>query len=261
MLPDQKSSVAKFLGFALFFLFLLWAAHAFGYLVHEYAHSFTAWGLGYKANPLALNYGHLDWNNVLTLDDVDENVDYDPIFAAGRGPLASLIAVAGVLFGNGISYLMSRYFYARAKRSGRRMLALFFFLFCIMNVGNLIAYVPARTFATHADMATVEKGLNISPWVVAIVLGVPFCIAVWNFFVALVPEALRYFFPSSKAGQICLLLLSGFMVFCFFGGAGLHRYGNISHWISFVFVYALFPLSVILCWAHGNIRKKSKVSI
>jgi hypothetical protein len=32
------------------FLFLLWLAHALGYFVHEYAHSFTAWAFGYKAN-------------------------------------------------------------------------------------------------------------------------------------------------------------------------------------------------------------------
>lgn len=106
--------------FALFgwILFLLWLAHALGYLVHEYAQSFTAWAFGYKAHPLALNYGHLDWNNILTQSDIDENVDYDPIFAAGRGPIASLIAVAGVLFGNGASYLISLYGYKEQRQRG-----------------------------------------------------------------------------------------------------------------------------------------------
>jgi hypothetical protein len=141
----------------------------------------VAWGLRYKANPLSLNCGHFDLNNLLTLDDIDQNVNYDPIFAAVRGPLAFRIAAAGVLFGNGLFSLLSRYFYAAANDHGRRLLALFLFLFCMMNTGNLISYVPARTFATHADMATVERGLNISPWWVAIVLGIPFCTAVWHF--------------------------------------------------------------------------------
>jgi hypothetical protein len=142
----------------------------------------VAWGLRYKANPLSLNYGHLDLNKLLTLDDIDQNVDYDPIFAAVRGPLAFRIAVAGVLFGNGLFSLLSRYFYSAGKDQGRRLLAPFLFLLlCMMNTGNLISYVPARTFATHADMATVERGLNISPWWVAIVLGIPFCTAVWHF--------------------------------------------------------------------------------
>ncbi len=232
----------------LIFLFLLWLAHALGYLVHEYAHSFTAWALGYKANPVALDYGHLSWSNVLTLGDIDENIDYDPIFASGHGPLASLIAIAGVLFGNGLFYLLSRRHFATAKEHSRRTLALFLFLFCMMNAGNLISYVPARTFTTHADMFTAERGLNISPWWIALVLGIPFCVAVWHFFARLLPVAMLFFFPTAKLGQIFLVVLSAYMFFVFFGGAGLHRYGEVSHWISAFSIYLLFPLSIVLCW-------------
>lgn len=46
-------------------LIQLWFAHAIGYLAHEYAHSFTAWIAHSKANPLALNYGHLSLKNIL----------------------------------------------------------------------------------------------------------------------------------------------------------------------------------------------------
>lgn len=239
----------------LIFLFLLWLAHALGYLVHEYAHSFTAWTLEYKANPLALNYGHLSWSNVLTLGDIDENVDYDPIFASGHGPLASLIAVAGVLLGNGLFYLLSRRLYVTAKEHGRRTLAVFLFLFCMMNVGNFIAYVPVRTFTTHADMFTVQRGLNISPWWIALVLGIPFCVAVWHFFAQLLPQAMLFFSPGATRSQIFLLVLSAFMIFVFFGGAGLQRYGQVSHWISVLSVYVLFPLSIVLCWPRRIIDR------
>jgi hypothetical protein len=230
------------------FLVLLWLAHALGYFAHEYAHSFMAWAFVYKANPLDLNYGHLHWNNVLTQGDVDENVNYDPIFAAGRGPIASLIAVGGVLFGNGIFYLISLYGYKRARAASRFMLAMFFFLLCIMNVGNLISYIPARTFTTHADMATVERGLNISPWWLAIVLGIPFCFAVSHFVLRIVPQAMRYFFPRSPREQALLLALSCYMIFVFYGGAGLYRYGNISHAISLVFIWLLLPVTAIYIW-------------
>ncbi|NYF78315.1 hypothetical protein [Granulicella arctica] len=252
MLSDRKNTFGTRVGFALVFIVQLWLAHALGYLVHEYAHSFVAWGSGYKANPLALDYGHLSWDNVIYLDDIDENVDYDPIFAAGRGWLAALIAVAGVLFGNGLFYLLSRRLYATAKEHGRHMLALFMFLFCMMNAGNFISYVPARTFTTHADMFTVERGLNISPWWVALVLGIPFCAAVWHFFARLLPGAMRFFFPHAKLGQIFLVFLSAYTVFKFFGSAGLHRYGDISHWISALSVYVLFPLAIILCWPRRS---------
>jgi hypothetical protein len=80
----------------LFAFFQLWLAHAIGYLVHEYAHSFTAWALHGMANPLALDYGRLRLENLLFLDDIDENVDYRTLFAAGRDHVAALSAVAGV---------------------------------------------------------------------------------------------------------------------------------------------------------------------
>ena len=113
--------------------------------------------------------------------------------------------MAGVLFGNGLFYLLSRYFYTAAKDHGRRLLALFLFLFCMMNKGNLISYVPARTFATHADMATVERGLNISPWWVAIVLGIPFSTAGWHFFAKILREAMLFSFRTQSWGRFSCL--------------------------------------------------------
>ena len=41
------------------------ASPAIGFMVQEYAHSFTAWALHCKANPLALDYGHVNLDNLL----------------------------------------------------------------------------------------------------------------------------------------------------------------------------------------------------
>jgi hypothetical protein len=236
--------------FWLFFVLLWWFAHALGYLIHEYAHSFTAWAVGYKANPLVLNYGHLTPQNVAFLLGIDENVDYDPIFAVGKGYLASLIAVAGVLFGNGVFYYIgARGLYSFAKQRHRQALGLFAFLFCLMNVGNFWCYVPVRTFTTHGDMATVEKGLHASPWWIAAVLGTPFAIAIWHFFCTLLPDACDFLLPGEQIQRVALLGLSSFTVFVFpFGAAGLQGYGEASHWISIFSACALFPVVVILCW-------------
>lgn len=248
MPADRKKIVLGAAGFGLIVLFQLWLAHALAYLAHEYAHSFMAWALRYKANPLALDYGRLSFQNIVYLSDIDENVDYGPIFAAGRGSLAALIAVSGVLFGNGLFYLLSRRLYVLAKAHGRRLMALFIFLLCMMNVGNFLSYVPNRTFASHADMATVERGLNLSPWWIVLVLGIPFCLAVWHFFARILPDAAQFLFPQAKTGQIFLVLLSAYVVFEFFGESGFHRYGEVSHWLAAASIYVLFPLSVVLCW-------------
>ena len=235
--------------FWLLFVGFWWFTHALGYLIHEYAHSFTAWALGCKANPLALNYGHLTPQNVAFLLDIDENVDYGSIFAAGKSHLASVVAVAGVLLGNGVSYFVAKGLYSLAKQRNRQVLGLFAFLFCLMNVGNFLCYVPVRTFTTHGDMATLEKGLQASPWWVATVLGIPFAIAIWHFFSSLLPDACGFLLPCNRIHRLALLALSSFTVFVFpFGAAGLRGYGEASHWISTLSSCVLFPVVVILCW-------------
>jgi hypothetical protein len=233
-------------------IFQLWLAHAIGFMIHEYAHSFTAWFLHCKSNPLALDYGGLNLDNILFQDDIDENVDYAPIFAAGRGAAASLIAVAGVLIGNGISYVASRLLYTRAKQKRMRAWAMFFFWLWVMSVGNFLSYVPIRTFATHADMATTARGINISPWVIAIVLGVPFAIAIWHFFARVLPDAERFLLADEPVLQGVLVLLTTYLVFVFFGGSGIRNYGDVSYWLSVISKYIFFPVVTIICWQRGR---------
>jgi hypothetical protein len=225
----------------------LWLAHAIGYMIHEYAHSFTAWLFHAKANPLALNYGRLNRDNILLQADIDENVDYAPIFAAGRGPLASLIAVAGVLIGNGISYIAGRLLYGWARRKQMYAWTMFFFWICVMSVGNFLSYVPLRTFTTHADMATTAQGLHASPWLIALVLGIPFSIAIWHFFAKILPDAREFLFPDAPPSQQVLVLLTAFLVFVFFGSSGIRNYGSVSHWLSAISEFILFPVVALLC--------------
>ncbi|WP_263377567.1 hypothetical protein [Granulicella paludicola] len=222
-----------------------WLAHALGYMVHEYAHSFTAWLLHFKANPLALDYGHITLDNILFQEDIDENVDYGPIFAAGHGYLAALIAVAGVLIGNGLSYLLSRLLYARAQMKESRVWAMFFFWICVMSVGNFLSYVPVHTFATHADLATTVQGFGVSAWMIAVVLGVPFAIAIWHFLTRMLPDAKVFLFQQEPVSQGVLILLTTDLIFVFFGGSGIRNYGSASHWLSAFSKYVLSPVITV----------------
>jgi hypothetical protein len=240
-------------------IFQLWLAHAVGFMIHEYAHSFTAWLLHCKANPVALDYGGLNLDNLLFQDDIDENVDYVPIFAAGRGAAASLIAVAGVLIGNGLTYVVSRVFYVRAKQKTMRAWAMFFYWLGVMSVGNFLAYVPVRTFTTHADMATAAKGLNVSPWVIAFVLGVPFAVAIWHFLARILPDAEAFLFGEEPLLQGVLVLLTSYLVFVFFGGAGIRNYGMVSYWLSVTSKYVFFPVVTILCWQRKGAQDRAVV--
>jgi hypothetical protein len=227
------------------FLALLWLTHALGFMVHEYAHSFTAWALGCKANPLALNYGHLDWSNLLLQSDIDENVAYDPIFAAHRNLAAATIAMAGVLFGNGLLYLLSRFRYKRARQTGRRTPAMFWFLLITVNIGNFLSYVPIRTFANHADMATVVKALGISPWWIIAMPGLLFAAALLHYLAVLLPGAVRSLYPHRRAGQVMLLLVGCGLLFGFYGSAGFSGYGAAALALSRTCVWVLLPLSIV----------------
>jgi hypothetical protein len=233
-------------------LIQIWLAHAIGFLIHEYAHTFTAWLFLYKSNPLALDYGHLNLANILVQADIDENVSYGPIFADGRGPIASIIAVAGVLIGNGISYFAGRLFYMRTKQRNIYWWSMFFYWICVMSVGNFLCYVPIRTFTTHADMATVARGLGVSPWVIVIVLGVPFALALWHFLARILPDAEAFLFPGDLAGQRVFLLLTTFPVFAYYGNAGFIGYGSVSHWLSGVSAFVLFPVISAICWPRSG---------
>ena len=45
----------------IYFILAAWVSA----LPHEYAHSVTAWMLGFKQHPFGIQYGHLTWQNIL----------------------------------------------------------------------------------------------------------------------------------------------------------------------------------------------------
>ncbi len=94
------------LRFAVLTVGSLLLTHALAFFLHEYSHAVTAWLLGFKSNPLDLNYGHLELSNILLQQEIDENVDYKPIFDGGHGYAAAAIALAGAAMGNGVLYVV-----------------------------------------------------------------------------------------------------------------------------------------------------------
>lgn len=228
----------------------IWAAHALAFFVHEYAHSFTAWALGWKANPLLLNFGDLSWSNLLAMLKIDERVDYAPIFASGHGAQASLIAAAGVL-ANAALYLVSVAAFSKA-RERRPTTGLFFFWVAAMCVGNFIDYVPTRIFSPVGDMHTLEEGLGVSPIVVLFALGLPFFAGGAHFFGSLLPKARRTWPPERSADQAWLVGISTFLIFVFFPAAGFEAgAGATARVIALVCIFAAFPLATILNWPRA----------
>jgi hypothetical protein len=262
-MPVTKSVIYNWLFFFLIIILILWTAHAIAFFPHEYAHAFTAWIFGWKSNPLALNYGHLTPANLLLQFQIDENVNYDPIFVSGHAYQAGIISLAGLFLGNLIiTYPLSLWGYYYAKQRDLRTLGLFCYWLCIASIGNLIDYVPVRTFGNSGDMHTLAIGFNISPWTIIIILGIPFMIILSHCLYSFAPRALHWLFPYSAGSRVIMIILTAGALFGFYGAVGLLQNHPVSHRISLVSIYGLLPLSVIGGYAlteHSWLKTSKKL--
>jgi hypothetical protein len=247
--PSTRETTGNWPIFILLTAVQLWLSHAVAFFAHEYSHSTTAWLLGWKANPLALHYSHPSIAVILAQYGINENVDYTPIFASGHHNQAGIIAAAGMILGNAvITYAFSRWLYTKAKQRGSQLIATFAYWLTVASLGNLIDYVPVRTFAFDDDMHTVATGFQVTPWIVLLVFGIPFLILFIYFFKKIEPQALQWLFPASPAQRIIVMLLTAFVIFAFYGSAGwVEHSGPISTHISIVSVCVVFPL--IALWS------------
>ncbi|MES2294331.1 MAG: hypothetical protein V4527_13595 [Pseudomonadota bacterium] len=225
----------------------IWAAHAVVFFAHEYAHSLTAWLLGWKTNPLALNYGHFSSMAVLIQLGIDQNVDEIPIFNSGHGVQAAIISGAGLLVGNlFITLPLSRWGYHIAKKRSAKLLGMFCYWATIASIGNLVDYIPIRTFTDgtdlYQDMFAVEKGLNTSAWALLVILGIPFLFIVAYFLLRIMPDTIKWLFPKSPNKRIAMAVLTALFLFGFYGAAGLLGGGPVSYWISLACVSIVTPI-------------------
>lgn len=247
MIRHNSDSEWGWIKFSVLTLFQLWLAHAVAMGFHEYAHSFAAWFLGWKSNPVALHFPPLSLVFFLIQLGVNQNVNEEPIFASGHGVDAGIIALAGALVGNAlITYPLSRWIYARAKQAGTSGLAMFAYWLTVASIGNLFDYVPIRTFTTESDFGSVERGFGWSPWMVVLLLGIPTLAVMVYFFGRIEPADVRWLFPSSPLKRLVVAVLTSAAMFCFYGAAGLLEGGTVSHKLSVISITILFPAMTVV---------------
>jgi hypothetical protein len=228
-------------------------AHAIAYLTHEYAHSFTAWALGWMAHPLAIDYGPPTLYNVIFLGDVSDNVNYAPILASGHGLAVTVIALAGMLLGNAALYYVL-FLVARTRPvvTHPALLAGIFAL-ALMCTGNVWGYVPIRGFTTHADIAIAASGLHLQTWVMGLCLLPLSLHIVWHCLFRFLPRCLDSAVAKSDARLVLIITLTGYWLFVFYGDEGTSGdYGLVSQLLAITSKYFLFPLSVAGLIAHHH---------
>lgn len=221
----------KRLAFGLACISALLVAHGASVVAHELGHSLMAWMLGLKADPLAIAWGHASLLNLLTQYQIGENVDYARALAAGRFQAVALVAAAGPFLVNGGLYAGLRIGLRRTghKRHGNLRLLAFWLLF--MNLGNLYAYVPIRTFASGGDIAHLCAALHLSPWYV---YALVFPIVVEGLF-----DLYRTQLPGLYAGlklshgaRGFMSVLGSVLMFGYFGSVGLLSGDPVSRFLA-----------------------------
>ncbi len=227
-------------------------SHYLAFLLHEYSHSFMAWILGFKTNPLAIIYGGEGWLNLLLLAHADENVNYPLIFASAHPAYASLVAFAGSGIANGSLYAISYFLLKNKKVQQTPLLFYFLIFFNLMNLGNFYDYVPIRTFAAFDDVHNFVMGLNISPWWVYVIAGYIVAFLIWQFFTKTLISAYIHLHMTKTAQKASLMILCVFILFGYFGGFlyiypyGQAAVGNITYFLSATSLLAIPGVAIAL---------------
>lgn len=223
-------------------------AHAIAFFLHEYSHAVMAWMLGFKANPLAIYYGHLDLSNILLQQEIYEHVNYKVIFGTGHGLDAALIALSGAGIGNGLLYVVCALVLRKRMSQMQPASVLFLFWLALMASGNLWSYAPVRTITTHGDMADAARGLGISSWTLFPFVVLPALWAAWDLFGTLLPAVLARVCGGDGLRHAFVAAIACFIFFGFYGGCPAigGNYGNVSAVFSILSMFVLFPVVLMM---------------
>ena len=238
-----KELTAKNYKFALFAFFLVLFTHAIAFLLHEYSHSFLAWILGFKSNPLALNYGQPTFKNILLLSDVDENVNYQQIIAGGNAFWGGIIALAGAGVGNGLLYFLCYWLTGLDAIRSSRMAVMFLYWLSLMGAANLLSYAPLRVVTTHGDMAIAAQCFGISTWLLLPFVTAGTFYVMYHFFFKMFPKVYQKIASNSVNNLLFMIAATSYWYFGFFGSDG-------TTFLPIIFKYLFIPFSVMFLGAR-----------
>jgi hypothetical protein len=125
---------------------------------------------------------------------------------------------------------------------------MFFYWMTVTSIGNLIDYVPVRMFSAGGDMFSLERGLGWSPWTALVVLGIPTSCVLLYFLLRIQPMTVSWLFPRSSIRRAVLIVLTGAVLWGFYGADGLVEGGSLAYQMSKLSVFVLLPAVTPLSW-------------
>jgi hypothetical protein len=236
-------------------LVIAWLTHYVVVIQHEYAHSFMAWITGIKDDPIRIDWGGTGIHNILTLGNIDEDVDYEQALAAGHTTAAALTAMAGVVIGNGIFYLVARRLLRRPALAGRPWVLYFLFWYIVHSVGNFYDYVPLRTFAAGGDVQNFALASGWSRWWI---YGVAGFLTLWAI-VDLYQKALPWTLGAAGFGRLwparaIVLVLSTLVLFVLYALPALEQADPVSVFMGRTSLI-IIPAVLIATWRRNVVSE------
>jgi hypothetical protein len=224
--------------------------HHLAFFLHEYAHAFVAWMLGYKISPFDINYGGFSPSNILLLSNVDQDVDNSAIYSLGHPGHVALIASAGLIM-NGILFVLSLFSLKHKNIKDRPYTFYFLFLFNLMNLGNLYCYIPIRTFANTGDIFDIRDSLDLSPWWIYVIFTYLVAFLIWHFFTRTLIAGYINLKITTIALSSSFMIMCVFILFGYFGLAGFLNQDEISHFLSAT-SFVSIPGIILALWPTRN---------
>jgi hypothetical protein len=181
-------------------------------VAHEFAHSTTAWLLGYTSTPFTVV-----WGNPITMLGWDEGVPYDQLFASGGRPAEAAIGGMPLLM-HAVFIILALIGLQRVSITKHKLSFYALYWFLVVNLTEMVAYLWMRPFIPTGDTGRFNQGFSISPWYLFVAGSL---LLVWAFFIVLtkVMPRLDVVGDGSRAKHAIFVWMTAFLMVLW--GSGL----------------------------------------
>jgi hypothetical protein len=172
----------------------------------------VAWVLGCTATPFTVI-----WGNPVTIRGWDEGVPYDQLFHLPG--YAAEAAIGGIpLLMHAAFATLGLYLLQHRLPTGRILIFYAVYLFVVVNLTELVAYILMRPFAGSGDTGRFNEGLRLSPWPLFVVGTVLLALAFRVLLIKVMPR-LDQVLGWSKRKHWIVVCFTPFVMFLW--GSGL----------------------------------------
>ncbi|MCK9581963.1 MAG: hypothetical protein M0Q92_16155 [Methanoregula sp.] len=189
----------------------------------------------------------IEWGNIVTLEGWDEGVSYSALFSAGQGTDAAIIAISPLIMHTAL-VILGLYVLLSGALVRKKWLFHLTFWRVVVNLMELIAYMPVRAFSQHGDIGNINHGLGLTQWLLFLVTTPLVLLGLYELYGRVLPRMYAVVVGKSRWVRYVILVFSAFYLFIFRGS--IHAALTFSpdmQWATGLFGYAAFVVVIYLC--------------